>query len=75
MLDLEIHTDRVHFGPLDQPTPGAANSTPLVGPVVINEIMYKPGYQGDEFIELYNPSDSPVDLSVGERPREDGPVL
>ncbi len=50
------------FVALNAPTPGTANATPLVGPVVINEIMYrpKPGY--DEFIELKNLTGAPVPL-------------
>jgi len=45
---------------------GAFNSTPKVGPVVINEIMYHP-YQDDEtsyeYIELLNVSDVTWDIS------------
>ncbi|MGB9601169.1 MAG: lamin tail domain-containing protein, partial [Limisphaerales bacterium] len=47
---------------------GAPNSYPLVGPVVISEIMYHPPDIGtndnvrDEFIELYNNSGAPVPL-------------
>jgi hypothetical protein len=44
-------------------TPNAANAYPLVGPVVINEIMYHPAVDGDaEYIELLNISDGPVTL-------------
>ncbi len=43
-------------------TPGAANSAPRVGPVVINEIMYNPAAGGDEFIELRNISGGSVSL-------------
>ena len=35
-------------------TPWAANSLPLVGPVVISEIMYHPPYGDAEYIELTN---------------------
>ncbi|WCJ58941.1 lamin tail domain-containing protein [Fontisphaera persica] len=51
-----------------QPTPGAANAGPQVGPVVIAEIMYHPPDIGtndnsrDEFIELANISGAPVPL-------------
>lgn len=47
---------------------GLANSLPLVGPVVINEIMYRPPDMGildntrDEFIELHNVSAFAVPL-------------
>ena len=37
---------------------GAANSYPKVGPVVINEVMYGPPVGGDEWIELYNSSNT-----------------
>ena len=40
-----------------QLTPGAANSGPRVGPVVITELMYNAGSAGnadDLFIEIYN---------------------
>ncbi|MBN1672451.1 MAG: chitobiase/beta-hexosaminidase C-terminal domain-containing protein [Kiritimatiellae bacterium] len=43
-------------------TLGGANAYPRVGPVVINEILYHPGAGADEFIELYNASDSSVKL-------------
>ncbi len=47
---------------------GAPNAYPLVGPVVINEIMYHPPNYGtntpdlEEFIELFNIMDTPVPL-------------
>ena len=48
---------------------GLLNEYPLVGPVVINEIMYRPpDFPGgvnnvrDEFIELYNPTTNAVPL-------------
>ena len=43
-------------------TLGSANAYPLVGPVVINELMYHPARGGDEFIELKNISDATVPL-------------
>lgn len=39
---------------------GAANSGPRVGPIVFNEIHYHPIDGDDEFIELFNISDSVV---------------
>ncbi len=46
-------------------TEGSANTVPLQRPVVINEIMYHPisDSKNDEYIELYNRTGSPVDLS------------
>jgi len=43
-------------------TLGSANAYPLVGPVVISELMYHPLEGGDEFIELMNISGSAVPL-------------
>ncbi len=50
-------------------TPGALNASPIVGPVVINEIMYHPLEVKEgppdidyEYIELLNTSDDPVNL-------------
>lgn len=41
---------------------GAPNAGPLVGPVVISEIMYHPSGGGDAFIEIENLSDVDVPL-------------
>jgi len=41
---------------------GAMNAGPLIGPVVISEIMYHPDADGDEFIELRNITSSDVPL-------------
>ncbi len=41
---------------------GAPNAGPLVGPVVISEVMYHPRPGGDEFFELENLSDVDVPL-------------
>ena len=55
---------------LSGPSRGRANESALLGPVVINEVMYHPpdpaaGIDVDtEFIELYNAGDSPVDLYI-----------
>jgi hypothetical protein len=52
-----------NFVALREPTPGAANAEPAVGPVVITEIMYNPGTSPDaEYVELLNVSDDPVTL-------------
>jgi Chitobiase/beta-hexosaminidase C-terminal domain/CotH kinase protein/Lamin Tail Domain/PKD domain len=47
---------------LASPTPGAANSAPEVGPVVINEINYGPTGNNIEWIELHNNLNQPVQL-------------
>jgi len=59
-------------------TPGAANALFATQDLVISEIMYHPAptetqpenNTGDEYVELYNPSPSPVTLST---PTEVGP--
>ncbi|MBN1670803.1 MAG: lamin tail domain-containing protein, partial [Kiritimatiellae bacterium] len=43
-------------------TLGAANAAPLVGPVVINEMMYHPAAGGLEFVELVNIGGGAVNL-------------
>jgi hypothetical protein len=42
---------------------GAANSSPRIGPVVINEVVYHPGAGGAEFIEFFNHTSGDIDLS------------
>ncbi|HPO70615.1 MAG TPA: lamin tail domain-containing protein [Anaerohalosphaeraceae bacterium] len=53
-----------NFVPMSVPTKGADNAYPLVGPVIITEIMYNPGPnpidQDYEFLELMNISSQPV---------------
>ena len=63
-------TWKPEFWPLTARTPGAANSAPIVTPVIINEIHYHPtdlagplDNARDEFIELHNPTTSPVGLA------------
>lgn len=56
-----------HFVPLATPTPGAANSKPYSGKVIITEIMYK-ATDGVEFIELQNVSDDTVKLYEKDEP-------
>jgi hypothetical protein len=57
------------MAPMVTRTLGSANSGPRVGPVVISEIMYNPPAAGGlqpadlEYVEIYNPTDSEVDLS------------
>ncbi|NQT85807.1 lamin tail domain-containing protein [bacterium] len=55
-------TGNVDFVAMSGETPALPNAYPLVGPVVINEIMYNPAAGGDEFIELLNPTAAAVDL-------------
>lgn len=56
------------FTPLQQPTAGAANGPPLVGPVVISELRYEPAAADYEFIELQNTSSQPVPLFDPDNP-------
>lgn len=51
------------FTALESTTPGAANATARVGPVVIGEVMYNPAAGGDEFIELRNVGGAAVSLA------------
>jgi len=48
-----------------QNTPGMSNAMPMVGPIVISEIMIEPMFDVTKcsYIELANISDSPVDLT------------
>ncbi len=57
-----LSTGDVDFVILESLTGEEANADPLVGPVVINEIMYHPSEGGDEFIELHNLTGSPLPL-------------
>jgi hypothetical protein len=54
-----------HYG-LTTPTFGLPNSLPMHYAVVINELMYNPvsGSNDLEYVELYNRSSAPVDLSA-----------
>jgi hypothetical protein len=63
-------TNNYNFVAMEENTPGAANSYPKVGPIVITEIMYNPNwpdggsYTNDqyEYVELQNISTEPVIL-------------
>lgn len=55
-------TGEEHFPAQRSLTLGGANSGPLVGPVVISEIHYKPAPSGLQFIELVNLSAEAVAL-------------
>ena len=51
-----------HFARMEQQTPGATNSNPKVGPLVVTELMYDPDSNGTEFVEIQNISNSVVQL-------------
>lgn len=53
------------FVRLASATFGAANSAPVVGPLVLNEIMYNPAAGEPEFIEIRNINASAVALDDG----------
>lgn len=53
------------FVRLASATFGAANAAPVVGPLVLNEIMYNPAAGGVEFVELRNISATTVALDDG----------
>ena len=52
-------SDSYNFVPLERQTPGATNSLPRLGPVVISEIMY---HSAVEYLELLNVSNDPIQL-------------
>jgi len=59
----KVASGTVNFIPMAYPTPGEINSAPLVGPIVISEIMYHPPDQPRaEYLELVNISSEPVVL-------------
>ena len=67
---LENGRGGAEFWPQTAVTLGSANSTPVVTPVIVNEIMYHPvdgagsaDVTATEFIELHNPTNAAVDLS------------
>ena len=57
-----ISTGEVHYPAQAARTLGYENVGPLVGPVVINEFSHRPAAGAQEFIELKNITDLPVDL-------------
>jgi hypothetical protein len=50
------------FTALAEKTMGQENSGPLIGPIVINELLYAPLLGTDEFIELRNVKSQPIPL-------------
>ncbi|MHA3774545.1 lamin tail domain-containing protein [Verrucomicrobiota bacterium sgz303538] len=55
-------TNAEKFPALTSPTPGSANASPAIGPVVVTELMYNPAVGGDEFLEIRNISSTDVRL-------------
>jgi hypothetical protein len=55
-------TGEVDFPALSHSTIGGDNMAPRVGPVVINEFMYKPSQYLEEYIELHNAGSADIDL-------------
>ncbi|PKL88114.1 MAG: hypothetical protein CVV23_12025 [Ignavibacteriae bacterium HGW-Ignavibacteriae-2] len=51
-----------HFVKQREVTLGSENAGPLVGPVIINRIMYNPDYKNYEFLEIINISGVSVNL-------------
>ena len=49
-------------------TLGAENSPPLIGPVIINEILYRQGDNGIEFVEIINLSSEAIPLFDPDNP-------
>ncbi len=64
-------TGTYNFVAMSENTSGSANAYPMVGPVVINEIMYHPQNDGDaEYVELLNISGGPIDLEEWDNEQE-----
>lgn len=55
-------TGEIYFPVQSEPTFGAVNAGPLIGPVVISKIMYNPIGSGVEYVELTNISGADVPL-------------
>lgn len=50
-------------------TLGSENAAPLTGPIVINELLYKQGSTGTEFLELINVTNEAVSLFDPDNPQ------
>ena len=61
-------TGAVEFAAESRNTPLEENASPKIGPVVINEVMYHPAGDTDEFFELHNITDAAVPLYDTLRP-------
>ncbi|MFP6867589.1 MAG: lamin tail domain-containing protein, partial [Roseibacillus sp.] len=55
-------TSTFNFVAMASQSPGGPNGLPLVGPIVISEIMYHPLTGNAEFVELLNIANTPVTL-------------
>ncbi|MCA9185764.1 MAG: lamin tail domain-containing protein [Pirellulaceae bacterium] len=62
---LVLTSEDREFAVLVGDTRGAANQGPVIGPVVINEIMYNPSLGGVDFVELKNISNEAILLNNG----------
>ena len=58
-------SDGLKFATLTADTRGGANQGPVVGPIVINEIMYNPANDEAEFIEIQNITSAAITLNDG----------
>ena len=56
------------FPPQTTVSLGTANAGPAVGQVVLSEIFYHPADPNDEFVEIFNRGDLPVDLFSADFP-------
>jgi hypothetical protein len=56
------------FPAMNAATPGAANSAPPIGPIVVEEIMYHPPVGGYEYIRIRNTSGATVALYDADNP-------
>ncbi|MGI6454742.1 MAG: lamin tail domain-containing protein [bacterium] len=57
-----------HFPRMTTQTFGGPNAQPIVGPLVFSEIMYHPVQGGNEFVEIVNITNEPVNLYDGNHP-------
>lgn len=58
-------SDGLKFATLTADTRAGANQGPVIGPIVINEIMYNPASDEAEFIELQNVTSGDITLNNG----------
>jgi len=61
-IGLRADPEGIDFAPLSAATFGAPNAPPAASEVVINEILYHPAANEEEFIELHNAGMAPVAL-------------